>query len=60
MSKIITRKKPQTVLARTYRLREKLVHFVQKQSYESGISQTKYIESLITGAMSQYEKEKKC
>ena len=59
MTKKTLKQKPHVVLARTYRLREKLVLFVQKQAYECGLSQTKYIEQLITGAMAKIEKDKK-
>lgn len=54
-----SKRKPQVVVARTYRLREKLVKFVQKESYEEGLSQTKYIERLIMGAMKEKEYAKK-
>jgi hypothetical protein len=57
MKKVLKRK-PQPVLARTYRLREKLINFVMKEAYDQGLSQTKYIEQLIVGAMATKEGKK--
>jgi len=57
MKKVLKRK-PQPVLARTYRLREKLINFVMKEAYDQGLSQTKYIEQLIVGAMNCKEGKK--
>jgi hypothetical protein len=52
------KRKPQPVLARTYRLREKLINFVVKEAYDQGLSQTKYIEQLIVSAMTAKEGKK--